>query len=117
MKILWIIAGCIAVAFAVIGIPLPGLPTVPFLLLAAFCFARGSDRLHDWLLNHPRLGPPIHDWQKNGAIRKPAKWGATACVAASFGISLLLGIAPIWLGVQAATLACVMVFIWTRPSG
>jgi uncharacterized membrane protein YbaN (DUF454 family) len=116
MKSIWFICGCITVALALIGIVLPLLPTVPFLLLAAFCFARSSQRAHDWLLNHPKLGPPILDWQKSGAIRLSAKKMATICVIAAFGISVLLGLRWHILLIQAVTLSCVMLFIWTRPS-
>jgi len=116
MKTIWFICGCATVAFAVMGIFLPLLPTVPFLLLAAFCFARSSERAHKWLLNHPKLGPPIKDWQKSGAIRLPAKKMATICVIAAFMISVFLGLRWQLLAIQAVTLSCVMLFIWTRPS-
>ena len=116
MRIVWFMCGCVALILALIGIPLPGLPTVPFLLLAAFCFARSSERVHDWLMSHPKLGPPIHDWNENGAIRPKAKLIATAAVAVSFSISLIIGL-EIWvLLVQALTLGAVLTFIWTRPN-
>lgn len=117
MRIVWFIGGCVALLLAAIGIPLPGLPTVPFLLLAAFCFARSSRRVHDWLMAHPRLGPPIHDWQRSGAIRLPAKRLATLAIGVTFGISLALGLKPWALMVQAGVLAGVLIFIWTRPNG
>jgi len=116
MKTIWFICGYATVGLAIIGIFLPLLPTVPFLLLAAFCFARSSKRAHDWLLNHPKLGPPIHDWQKSGAIRLPAKRMATICVIAAFVISVMLGLRWKILMIQGITLSCVMLFIWTRPS-
>jgi uncharacterized membrane protein YbaN (DUF454 family) len=116
MKTIWFICGCITVGLAFIGVFLPLLPTVPFLLLSAFCFARSSERAHAWLLNHPKLGPPIQDWQESGAIRLPAKRMATVCVLAAFGISVFLGLRWKLLLIQAVTLSCVMLFIWTRPS-
>ena len=115
MKPVWFAIGCLSVLLGLIGAALPLLPTVPFLLLAAFCFARSSRRAHDWLVTHPRLGKPIEDWRRGGAIGRRAKWVASASIAAAFGLSLALGV-PHWvLGVQAATLACVALFIWTRP--
>ena len=116
MRIFWIIAGLISTVIGVIGIFLPLLPTVPLLLLAAFCFARGSERLHHWLITHPKLGPPIQDWQKRGAIGLKAKKLATLSVILAFGISLVLGVPTYALILQAIVLSCVMVFIWTRPS-
>ncbi|MCH2249006.1 MAG: YbaN family protein [Cognatishimia sp.] len=116
MRYIWTSAGLICVGLALLGIPLPLLPTVPFLLLAAFCFARGSKRLHDWLTTHPRLGPPIEDWNQRGAILIKAKLLATISVALVFGISLVFGVPIYVLAVQAVALGLVMVFIWTRPS-
>lgn len=117
MRPVWFICGVFSVIVGVIGIVLPGLPTVPLLLLAAFCFARSSDRAHNWLITHPKLGPPIEEWNKNGAIHRSAKIAATICIAAGFLISLFLGV-PLWaLTLQALTLCCVALFIWTRPNG
>lgn len=116
MRYIWTIAGLMCVGLALLGIPLPLLPTVPFLLLAAFCFARGSKRLHDWLTTHPRLGPPIEDWNQRGAIHIKAKLLATISVALVFGTSLMFGVPTYVLAIQAVALGLVMVFIWTRPS-
>lgn len=116
MKVLWFIAGSICLALGLIGIPLPGLPTVPFMILAAFCFARSSERVHTWLMTHPTLGPPIKDWQERGAIRKRAKIYATIFIAVTFAISLWMALPLMGLVAQAVVLSCVMTFIWTRPS-
>ena len=115
MRIFWFGLGVLAVALGVIGIALPLVPTVPFLLLAAFSFGKSSKRLEAWLLAHPRLGPPIHDWRANGAIRRNVKWLATASVAGTFAISLVLQLPIHVLIIQAATLSAVLVFIWSRP--
>ncbi len=109
--------GILCVALAMIGVVLPLLPTVPFLLLATFFFARSSSRLHGWLLSHNTFGPMIMDWNENGAIRPGAKKAATVSVAAVFMISLIAGLATHILLIQAATLSAVMLFIWTRPNG
>lgn len=113
---LWLAAGLISLGLGIIGAVLPLLPTVPFLLLAAFCFARSSERLHNWLLNHPRFGPSIANWNERGAISRTAKQLATISIVVTFLISLGLGLRPMILGIQAATLLIVTIFIWTRPS-
>jgi len=116
MRYLWAILGLLCLLLGMVGVVLPLLPTVPFLLLAAFLFARSSERLHNWLLSHPRLGPPIEDWQSRGAINPSAKRLATVSIVVVFGVSLALGLRPMIIGIQAVTLGCVLLFIWTRPS-
>ncbi|MBL4750663.1 MAG: YbaN family protein [Amylibacter sp.] len=115
MRIMWYISGWICVLLGTIGILLPLLPTVPFLLLAAFSFAKSSDTAHHWLINHRIFGPPIQDWQQSGAIRKPAKILSTLSILAVFIISLFLGIVWWALTLQAIVLVCVSIFIWSRP--
>lgn len=117
MQYLWAALGLLCVGLAVIGIALPLLPTVPFLLLAAFFFARSSSRLHNWLVSHGTFGPMILDWQRSGAIRPAAKKAATLSVAAVFGLSVILALPSHILIIQAVVLGGVMIFIWTRPSG
>ncbi len=115
MKSLWLVGGFIALGLAAIGVLLPLLPTVPFLLVAAFCFARSSKRLHSWLLNHPTFGAQITSWERNGAIARPAKWLASLSMLGSVVVALLLGLGFVIVAVQSATLLAVSLFIWTRP--
>jgi uncharacterized membrane protein YbaN (DUF454 family) len=94
---------------------LPLVPATPFLLLAAYGFARSSPRLHGWLLGHPRFGPVITDWQAHGAIAGRVKVTAVAVILATFGGSILFGV-PGWiLAVQGVALTAVSIFILTRP--
>ncbi len=116
MRALWVIFGMTSLALGVVGIVVPLLPTVPFVLLAAFCFARSSERLHDWLIGHAKFGPIIEDWHTRGAISPRVKRISTLSVLAVFGISLALELQVFILIIQAVTLSCVMIFIWTRPN-
>lgn len=115
IRYLLVVIGLASLALGVVGLFLPILPTVPFLLLAAVCFANASERLHNWLLSHRLFGPPIHDWNARGAINRNAKWLASASFVGSFIITMLLGFGPLVLAVQAACLIGVAIFIWSRP--
>ena len=117
MRLIWTMAGITALVMGVIGIFLPLWPTVPFLLLAAFCFARGSERLHAWLLAHPRFGPAILDWQRHGAISRKAKIAAVIAIAVTFSLSLIFGVKAYVLVIQAVVLGAVLVFLLSRPEG
>lgn len=115
MRFVWALLGLISVAIGLAGIILPLVPTVPLMILAAFFFARSSERLHNWLITHPQFGPAIVDWQENGAIHPKGKKIATVSIAIVFLISLILGLRPLILIIQGVTLCAVLLFIWTRP--
>lgn len=115
LRALWMAGGIASLGLGFLGMFLPLLPTTVFLLLAAFCFARGSERLHDWLVTHPRLGPPIINWREERAISRSAKRAAMAAFAVVIAVSLFIGVSALVLGLQVVVLVCVGVFILTRP--
>ena len=116
MRILWLCLGLVSLGLGMAGVILPLLPTVPFLLLAAFFFSRSSERLHNWILSHRHFGPAVIDWQERGAIHPRAKRLATIGIIAVFGLSLVMGVKHLVLVIQALILSVVLVFIWTRPN-
>ena len=116
MRVIWLIFGLIVLGLGCLGVVLPLLPTVPFILLAAFCFAKSSNRLHNWLLTHRLFGKMIQDWRQSGAIATSAKKMATLSIALVFAISVITGVKPLILTIQTAVLSCVLLFIWTRPA-
>lgn len=71
-RLFWL-AGAVSLAFALIGVILPGLPTTPFVLLAAGCFLRASPRAHAWLLRSHTFGPLIREWELHRAIPRRVK--------------------------------------------
>lgn len=89
MKIAFNLIGCLAVALSVLGIFLPLVPTTPFLLLASACFARGSTRLHNWLLNTRPLGQYLRDYEAGKGIPLRAKIVALALMWLSLTAGIL----------------------------
>ncbi len=113
-KWFWNGAGGLALLLALLGVLLPIMPTVPFLLLAAYCFSRGSRRVFRWLLRNETLRHSLRDWQRRRAIARPAKILATVAMSFSLLGSLLLGQA--WLsGLLLLGVAAVLIFIWRCP--
>jgi uncharacterized membrane protein YbaN (DUF454 family) len=111
---LYLCAGLLAVALGTIGIFLPLLPTVPFMILAAFCFARSSPALEARLLNHPRFGHHLVSWREKGAISRRGKWSATA----AFGVSIAIGFAALalpWSLVPVGVAIICLGWIWLKP--
>lgn len=109
--------GSLATGLGMAGVVLPLLPATPFLLLATFAFARSSPRLHAWLVEHPRLGAPINDWNKYGAINRRAKVLAMAVMAATALLSLVSGMRWEFMAMQLALMGGAAAFILTRPDG
>lgn len=115
MRWVYLTAGWVSLALGLLGVVLPLLPTTPFLLLSAFAFGKGSDRLHDWLINHRYLGPPIRQWATYRAISRKAKWLGTLSLTVILSISLSLGVATWIVWLQVIVCASVALFLWTRP--
>lgn len=115
-RAVWFTVGLVALLLAALGAVLPLLPTTVFLLVAAFAFARSSNRWHAWLLSHRVFGPLIADWRDHRAIDRRAKILSAASMAAVFGISLALGAGTLVLAVQAVVLGAAAAFVLSRPS-
>jgi uncharacterized membrane protein YbaN (DUF454 family) len=113
---LQVLAG-VCIVLGVIGIVVPVLPTVPFLLVAAWAASRSSPRLHRWLLSHPRFGRPLREWEEAGVVPRGAKWLATVMISISSVAVVVLAPAGwrplVFLGL--AVVVAVLVWLWRRP--
>ena len=114
-RLTWLVIGLLSLALGALGIFLPLLPTTPLVLVAAFSFARSSNTLHDWLVNHDIFGSLIDNWRQYGAISRRAKILSVVSMAAILAISLAIA-APVGvIVVQAVVLGAAALFILTRP--
>jgi len=114
-KALYVFLGGLSLTLGLVGIVLPVLPTTVFLLLAAFFFGKSSERLHHWIINHKRFGPPILDWQKYGAVSKIARIRAVSTMVGLLLISILISLPLSVIIIQGLAMAAVSVFLLTRP--
>ena len=83
-------AGTLCVALGVVGIFVPVLPTTPFLLLAAACYARASERFYLWLVRNPTFGPTIREWRRHRSIPYRTKVVAIALMTGTIAVSIVL---------------------------
>jgi uncharacterized membrane protein YbaN (DUF454 family) len=116
MRNLFFVLGSVFLGLGVIGIALPVVPTVPFLLVAAWAFAKSSPRLRRKIVRHPVYGPPIRAWQERGAIAPLAKLWAVGAMGVGVALSYVLGIPPWLVATQFGVCMCISVFVVTRPS-
>ncbi len=114
-RALWLVAGWLALLLGIVGIFLPLLPTTPFVLLAAFCFSRGSETWERWLLRHPRYGPIVKNWREHRAVPLRAKQLATIMMALSSVWSWWI-LPPQWGWLPAACCAVVATWLWSLPN-
>lgn len=113
---IWYILGMIALGLGVIGVALPVVPTVPFLLVAVWAFARSSPALRARILAHPVYGPPIQAWEEHGVIGRAAKFAALTAMISGVCLSIWLEL-PLWVVYcQAAICTVAGAYVITRPS-
>lgn len=114
-RIVFLILAYFFLALAIVGILLPGLPTVPFLLLTAWFAARGSERLHGWLYAHPHIGKLLIDWEQQKAISRISKLIALLMIIVSW-VVMYHRIDNIWVLVVIAILFAVIgAYLMSRP--
>lgn len=115
MKFLWLALGWLSLTLGLIGVILPVMPTVPFLLVAVWAFARSSPRLGARIMRNPTFGPQIRAWRRHGAVSRRAKIAATLAMACGVGWSLWFGFDPRVIAVQALICGGVAFWLIRRP--
>ncbi len=117
LRLLFLVLGGIFVALGVAGIFLPLLPTTPFLLLAAACFARSSERFYRWLLNHPVLGTTVREWREHRSLPRRTKWIAILTMGGTLAVSILFFVPQPALQIALALFGVALaVYLYRIPS-
>jgi len=114
-RILLLTLGWLAIVLGTLGIVLPLLPTTPFMLLAAWCFARSSPRFHHWLLWRSPFGRYLRHWQQHRAMPPGAKGRAICLIVVTFAISIAL-VHLWWVRILLLVmLTILLLFMWRIP--
>lgn len=114
-NLLWRLVAAIALALGIIGLFLPVVPTVPFVLLAAWASSKGWPQMEEYLLSHEYFGPQIRNWREYGAVSRRAKYLAAVMISCSV---IMLWLLPLHWGLQASlsvVMIAVIIWLWTRP--
>ncbi len=110
VRALWTTAGTIFMGLGIIGIILPLLPTTPFLLLAAFCYLRGSEKMHRWLLGNKWFGEYIKNYQEKRGIPLRIKIWAISFLWITIVISVYFFIDIIWIRIILVIIAAAVTY-------
>ena len=117
LRAAYLSAGFVFLGIGVLGVVLPVLPTTPFVLLAAACFARSSDRFHQWLLDHRYFGPLVREWRLYRSIPYRTKVFAIVMMAATLTVSIVFFVPKGWIqGALAAFGVLLAAWLYRVPS-
>ncbi|MDM0047897.1 YbaN family protein [Variovorax sp. J22R115] len=114
-KLVWRGLALVFVALGVVGVFLPLLPTVPFLIAAAWAGGRGWPALEHWLLEHPRYGKHIRQWRRGGAVPRRAKWAASGMMVFSAAVVLLADVPIVFKITAPLVMGAIALWLWMRP--
>jgi uncharacterized protein len=110
-------AGVLSLVLGIIGVVLPVMPTTPFVLLAAACFARSSQRFHAMLLNNRMFGPLISEWEQHRSIPRRTKLWAITLMSLTLGSSIVFFVQPLALKLLLTAIGIgVAIWIYRIPS-
>jgi uncharacterized membrane protein YbaN (DUF454 family) len=117
IRALFLIAGTVALGLGILGVFLPVLPTTPFVLLAAACYARGSRRFHQRLLANRTFGPIIVEWERHRSIPYRTKLAAVVLMSLTMATSIVFFVRPVWLKAVLAIMGIALaLWLYRLPS-
>jgi uncharacterized membrane protein YbaN (DUF454 family) len=114
-KFFWKVLGFLSLGMAYVGLVTPGIPYSCFIVFAAYCFAKGSPKMHAWLYNHKIFGPFLTNWNEKRVFPHKMKYFMLAMMSSSLLIMYFTGVKPIGIVSTAVFMACVAVWAWRWP--
>jgi uncharacterized membrane protein YbaN (DUF454 family) len=114
-KFLWKILGFASLGMAYVGLVTPGIPYSPFIVFAAYCFAKGSPRMHAWLYNHKIFGPFLTNWGEKRVFPTKMKFFMLAMMSSSLGIMYFTHVPTRGIVYTSIFMLCVAVWAWRWP--
>ena len=115
-KVLWTTVGLLSLGMAYVGVVTPGIPYSPFVVFAAYCFGKGSERLHKWIYNHKLFGPFLTNWGEKRVFPLKMKYFMLAMMSTSLVIMFFTGVKPIGVISTAIFMGLVACWAWRYPS-
>ena len=117
LRVIYTLLGLVSLGLGFIGVGVLGIPTFDFILLAAFFFAMGNERLHRWILNHRVFGPMITDYRAGRGFTRRMKITGVVAVTLSFGLTIGLAVRNVYVGIGLVALATwICWYIVSRPT-
>jgi uncharacterized membrane protein YbaN (DUF454 family) len=114
-KIFWNCLGFISLGLAYVGVVTPGMPYSIFVVFAAYCFSKGSERMHKWIMNHKLFGPFLNNWGQKRVFPTKMKYFMLAMMTSSLIIMWFTGVKPVGILSTAVFMAVVAVWAWRFP--
>ena len=115
-KLFWNCLGFLSLGTAYIGVITPGIPYSPFVVFAAYCFSKGSERMHKWMYNHKLFGPFLTNWNTKRVFPQKMKYFMLAMMSTSLIIMFFTGVKPIGIISTAIFMGLVACWAWRYPS-
>jgi uncharacterized membrane protein YbaN (DUF454 family) len=115
-KLFWKLLGFLSLGMAYIGVITPGIPYSPFVVFSAYCFAKGSPKMHAWLYNHKLFGPFLTNWGEKRVFPLKMKFFMLGMMSLSLVLMYTGGVKPIGIISTACFMALVAIWAWRYPS-
>ena len=109
-KLFWNILGFLSLGMAYIGVITPGIPYSPFVVFAAYCFSKGSERMHRWIYNHKIFGPFLTNWNEKRVFPQKMRYLMFFMMSLSLVLMWTGGVKPI--GIISTAIFMALVAVW-----